>query len=53
MLAEEQNINFIGKIPIEPALTLSCDYSSNDFVQNFNSSTTIQPIIQFITNVIQ
>ncbi len=45
LLAIEQNVPFLGKIPIEPALVQSCD-TGKPFVDSYRETKTAQ--INFI-----
>jgi Mrp family chromosome partitioning ATPase len=52
LLAEESNVPFLGKLPIDPTLTSCCEQGKN-FVELYPDSQSLIAIQQFVQNVIQ
>jgi len=52
LLAEEQNIPFLGKIPIDPQLTSSCE-NGVSFVEKFPDSPSLKAVQQLVETLIK
>ncbi len=51
LLAEEQGLRFLGKIPIDPSLTAACETGA-DFMQQCPTSTSLATIYNFVQSLI-
>jgi len=52
LLAEEQKVSFIGKIPIDPSLGTACE-TGTDIVSKFPDSPALQTITNFVKELIK